>query len=133
VPTTTSPCTYAPFPALPPGGGGLARGFKDSGHLVTLPRPGSDANQLSAAYFEVFVVVVYYESRKRELKIRLVNEGRCDERLKARVEESTCLDTQSRRPRQGAADHCFMSRRKEDAALRKWPLPRYCLWLSPRV
>ncbi len=31
--------------------------------------------------------VVYYESRKRELKIRLMNEGRCDERLKARVEE----------------------------------------------
>jgi hypothetical protein len=35
--------------------------------------------------------VVYYESRKRELRIRLLNEGRCDERLKARVEESTCL------------------------------------------
>ena len=33
--------------------------------------------------------VVYYESRKRELKIRLMNEGRCDERQKARVEEST--------------------------------------------
>jgi hypothetical protein len=24
-------------------------------------------------------------------KIRLINEGRCDERLKARVEESACL------------------------------------------
>jgi DNA-binding sugar fermentation-stimulating protein len=35
--------------------------------------------------------VVYYESRKRELKIRLMNEGRCDERLQAGVEESTCL------------------------------------------
>ncbi len=35
--------------------------------------------------------VVYYESRKREIKIRLMNEGRCDERLKARVEEFTCL------------------------------------------
>ncbi len=35
--------------------------------------------------------VVYYESRKRELKTRLMNEGRYDERLKARVEESTCL------------------------------------------
>ena len=32
---------------------------------------------------------VYYESRKGELKIRLMNEGRCDERLKTRVEEST--------------------------------------------
>jgi hypothetical protein len=39
----------------------------------------------------VFQGVVYYESRKRELKIRLMNEGRCDERLKARVEESTSL------------------------------------------
>jgi hypothetical protein len=29
------------------------------------------------------VIVVYYESRKRELKIRLMNEGRYDERLKA--------------------------------------------------
>ena len=37
------------------------------------------------------ITVVYYESRKRELKIRLMNEGRCDERLKVRVEESTCL------------------------------------------
>ena len=25
------------------------------------------------------------------LKMRLMNEGRCDERLKTRVEESTCL------------------------------------------
>ena len=37
------------------------------------------------------MTVVYYESRKRELKIRLMNECRCDERLKARVEEPTCL------------------------------------------
>jgi hypothetical protein len=35
--------------------------------------------------------IVYYESRKRELKIRLMNEGRCDERLKDRVEESAHL------------------------------------------
>jgi hypothetical protein len=35
--------------------------------------------------------LVYYESRKRELKIRLMNEDRCDERLKARVEDSTRL------------------------------------------
>jgi hypothetical protein len=36
-------------------------------------------------------IVVYYESRKRELralKIRLMNEGRYDERPKGRVEES---------------------------------------------
>jgi hypothetical protein len=37
------------------------------------------------------VGIVYYESRKRELKRRLINEGRCDERLKTKVEESTCL------------------------------------------
>ncbi len=36
-------------------------------------------------------LVVYYESRKQELKIRLMNEGRCDERLKAKDEESTCV------------------------------------------
>jgi len=36
--------------------------------------------------FRVSKDVVYYESRKRELKRRLVNEGPCDERLKAKVE-----------------------------------------------
>ncbi len=35
--------------------------------------------------------VVYYKSRKRELEIRLMNESRCDERLKARAHEATCL------------------------------------------
>jgi hypothetical protein len=35
--------------------------------------------------------LVYYESRKRELKTRLMNEGRCDEKLKVRFEESTYL------------------------------------------
>ena len=39
----------------------------------------------------VLYKIVYYESRKREVKIRLVNEGRSDERLKSRVEESTDL------------------------------------------
>ena len=34
------------------------------------------------------VVLLYYESRKGELNIRLMNEGRYDERLKDRVEES---------------------------------------------
>jgi hypothetical protein len=37
------------------------------------------------------LIVVYYESRKGELKIMLMNEGRYDERLKTSVEESTCL------------------------------------------
>ncbi len=35
--------------------------------------------------------IVYYESRNREVTMRLMNEGRCDERLKVRVEESTYL------------------------------------------
>ena len=34
--------------------------------------------------------VVHYESRKRELKKRRKNGYRCDERLKTKVEESTC-------------------------------------------
>jgi hypothetical protein len=36
-------------------------------------------------------LVVYYKSRKREIKIRLMDESRCDERLKGRVQEGTCL------------------------------------------
>ena len=35
--------------------------------------------------------VVYYESMKRELKTRPIYECRCDERLKTKAEESTCL------------------------------------------
>ena len=46
---------------------------------------------LRASKENVVSFLVYYESRKRELKRRLINEGRCDERLKAKVEESTCL------------------------------------------
>ena len=34
---------------------------------------------------------VYYESIKRDLKSRPINECRCDERLKAKSEESTRL------------------------------------------
>ncbi len=35
--------------------------------------------------------VVYYESMKRDLKTRPLYECRCDERLKTKAEESTCL------------------------------------------
>ncbi len=35
--------------------------------------------------------MVYYESRKRELKIKPISECRCDERLKTKSEESTRL------------------------------------------
>jgi hypothetical protein len=60
------------------------------------------------------VIVVYYESKKRELKIRLMNEGRYDERLKARWVSTrsryygrptdTQTDTQNRSPRQDVTD-----------------------------
>ena len=36
-------------------------------------------------------IVVYFESMKRELKTRPLYECRCDERLKTKDEESTCL------------------------------------------
>ena len=38
-----------------------------------------------------FIKVVYYVSRKLELKKRRKNEYRCDERRKTKDEESTCL------------------------------------------
>jgi hypothetical protein len=37
------------------------------------------------------VIVVYYESIKRDLKTKLIYECRYDERLKTKVEESTHL------------------------------------------
>jgi hypothetical protein len=37
------------------------------------------------------ILVVYYESIKREVKTRPIYECRCDERLKTKVEESTHL------------------------------------------
>ncbi len=43
---------------------------------------------------EIFVSfhdVVYYESRKRELKIRPIYECRCDERLQTKTKEFTRL------------------------------------------
>ncbi len=35
--------------------------------------------------------IVYYESIKRELKIRGIYECRCDERLQTKTKEFTCL------------------------------------------
>jgi hypothetical protein len=37
------------------------------------------------------VLFVYYESIKRELKIRPIHECRCDERLQTKAKEFTCL------------------------------------------
>jgi hypothetical protein len=45
----------------------------------------------SGDFVSSWQIVVYYKSRKRELKIRLMNESRCDERLKARVQEAIYL------------------------------------------
>jgi hypothetical protein len=39
----------------------------------------------------LFIYFVYFESIKRDLKRRLKNEYRCDERLKTKNEESTRL------------------------------------------
>jgi hypothetical protein len=39
----------------------------------------------------VFINVVYYESIKRELKIKPIYECRCDDRLKTKTEEFTRL------------------------------------------
>ena len=41
--------------------------------------------------FKKEILVVYYESLKRELKTKPIYEFRCDERLKTKVEESTRL------------------------------------------
>ena len=50
--------------------------------------------ECSRLYLELYVkfsTVVYYESIKRELKIRLTYDCRCDERLKTKTEDSTLL------------------------------------------
>jgi hypothetical protein len=59
--------------------------------ILTVDFPEVDTQNIFQVFGSFHEKVVYYESRKREVKIRLMNEGRCDERLKARVEESTCL------------------------------------------
>ena len=62
-------------------------------NVVRLPSdsPKSHVFFLSIGLVESVVTVVYIDSRKREIKIRLMNEGRCHERLKSRVDDSTCL------------------------------------------
>ena len=40
----------------------------------------------------VYLVVVYYESIKRELKIKSIYECRCDERLQTKTREVTRLE-----------------------------------------
>ena len=42
------------------------------------------------------VIVVHYESIKRELKIKPIYEGRCDERLQTKTKEFTHIGTPSR-------------------------------------
>ena len=58
-----------------------------------IPTVRSSHGQMFVVF--IIIIIVYYESRKGEVKRRLVNEGRCDERLdprlKAKVEESTYL------------------------------------------
>ncbi len=40
---------------------------------------------------QMILCFVYYETIKREIKIKPISECRCDERLKTKVEEFTCL------------------------------------------
>ena len=56
--------------------------------LFIIRRRFEDVKQRSTF---VYRLVVYYESIKREIKIRPIYECRCDERLKTKVEESTRL------------------------------------------
>ena len=56
-----------------------------------VPTRSSDSQKLKNFFLEKSVLVVYYESIKRELKTKLIYECRCDERLKTRVEESDDL------------------------------------------
>jgi hypothetical protein len=58
--------------------------------ILYLPRPYAPRSHMDTGP-DSYMSVVYYESRKREVKIRLINEGWCDERLKVRVEESVDL------------------------------------------
>ena len=44
---------------------------------------------MSQASYRVSTVVVYYESIKRDLKIRCIYECRCDERLQTKTKEFT--------------------------------------------
>jgi len=64
----------------------------------TTPRGGSGTGHGDVAQGELMKQVlttkdkvVYYESRKRELKKRRKNEHRYDERLKTKSEEGTCF------------------------------------------
>jgi hypothetical protein len=60
--------------------------------------PCIDTDTFPATRCSILNIEFYYESRKRELKRRLINEGRCDERLKAKVEEVHECDVRTRDP-----------------------------------
>ena len=53
--------------------------------FLQTPRPSTPSSSLG------IVGIVYYESLKRELKTKKIYGYRCDERLKTKTEESTCL------------------------------------------
>jgi hypothetical protein len=54
-------------------------------------RSGGSQKHTGQVSCEFIGLFVYYESIKRELKIRPLQECRCDERLKTKAEESTRL------------------------------------------
>ena len=67
------------------GGSGTGHGWFAEAELLKFRKTINHDNVLCV------YCVVYYETIKRELKIKPISECRCDERLKTKAEESTCL------------------------------------------
>jgi hypothetical protein len=59
---------------------------RDRAHLIR-----EAGSRLDVPVITVPHIVVYYETIKREVKIKPISECRCDERLKTQPEESTRL------------------------------------------
>jgi hypothetical protein len=67
------------------------QGKSDTIKPFTLSRSQSDSYLQTVSVGGTDTLVVYYESIKRELKIRPTYDCRCDERLKTKTEDSTRL------------------------------------------
>jgi hypothetical protein len=68
-----------------------------------------------------YMIVVYYESIKRELKIRCINECRCDERLQTKTKEITRLaDTLVTTPKGDSSKFLFFSSFRNAVEQENW-------------
>ena len=72
---------------MPRGGSGRIHGRFAQAELLKLQKSG----QFPDEPVRIKVIFVYYESIKRELKIRGIYECRCDERLQTKTKEFTRL------------------------------------------